>query len=166
MAKSNTKQQPDQSQQKQGSLQKIWQKIVDHPFWENDGTLTSYLAHGATELANFIVHGHAAPMYGRSVSPPDSQSPEAPDTQTDQPPTQIQAATSPLVEQPNQQQPSIIDKHLSDIGAPASQSPDLTLTAPDVSEVHATPPSFIDQHLHDVQQSTPDISEPHMELDK
>ena len=33
--------------------------------------LTGWLAHGATEAANFLVHGHAAPMYTHGASPPE-----------------------------------------------------------------------------------------------
>jgi hypothetical protein len=34
--------------------------------------LSSYIAHGATELANFNIHGHAAPMYTHGASPQGS----------------------------------------------------------------------------------------------
>jgi hypothetical protein len=36
--------------------------------------LTGYIAHGATEAANLLVHGHAAPMYAHGTSPPELES--------------------------------------------------------------------------------------------
>jgi hypothetical protein len=35
--------------------------------------LSGWIAHGATELANVNMHGHAAPMYTQAGSPPDQQ---------------------------------------------------------------------------------------------
>ncbi len=40
-------------------------------FFKNDGVLSHWFAHGATELANMTLHGHPAPVYAGSVSPPD-----------------------------------------------------------------------------------------------
>lgn len=33
--------------------------------------VVGWTAHGATEAANLLVHGHAAPMYAHGTSPPD-----------------------------------------------------------------------------------------------
>lgn len=38
--------------------------------------LEGWLKHGGTELANVMVHGHPAPMYGHHASPPDQLAPE------------------------------------------------------------------------------------------
>ncbi len=44
-----------------------------------DGDVGNYLGHGASELANVIVHGHAAPMYSRSTNPVEPSPEEAPE---------------------------------------------------------------------------------------
>lgn len=40
---------------------------------QNDGAFQGWLAHGSTELANMLLHGHPAPVYARSLSPADTE---------------------------------------------------------------------------------------------
>lgn len=40
---------------------------------ENDGALDGWIAHGSTELANMLLHGHPAPVYARTLSPAHQQ---------------------------------------------------------------------------------------------
>jgi hypothetical protein len=35
--------------------------------------LSGFMAHGATELANVMIHGHPAPMYAHNAAPPEQQ---------------------------------------------------------------------------------------------
>jgi hypothetical protein len=55
--------------QKQSMLQRIgqWLRNLNHSRGAHD--LTGWLGHGATELANVNIHGHAAPMYAHNISP-------------------------------------------------------------------------------------------------
>lgn len=43
-------------------------------FFKYDASLEQWFAHGATEAANMVLHGHAAPVYAGNVSPPDLMS--------------------------------------------------------------------------------------------
>ena len=47
---------------------KLWEGLK-----ENDGVIDGMLAHGATELANMLLHGHPAPVYARSLAPSEQQ---------------------------------------------------------------------------------------------
>ena len=49
--------------------QKLWEGLK-----QNDGALDGWIAHGATELANMMLHGHPAPVYARTLSPAHQQS--------------------------------------------------------------------------------------------
>jgi len=49
--------------------QKLWEGIS-----QNDGALDGWIAHGSTELANMLLHGHPAPVYARTLSPAEQQS--------------------------------------------------------------------------------------------
>ena len=40
---------------------------------KNDGAFQGWMAHGSTELANMLLHGHPAPVYARSLSPADTE---------------------------------------------------------------------------------------------
>ena len=51
-------------------------KTAQENFFQNDGSLTQFFAHGATEAANMVLHGHPAPVYAGYVSPPDLVSTE------------------------------------------------------------------------------------------
>ncbi len=55
-------------------------KTFTENFFKNDGSITQWFAHGATEAANMVIHGHAAPMYAGNVSPPDAMSFDFQDT--------------------------------------------------------------------------------------
>ncbi len=55
-------------------------KTFKENFFKNDGSISQWFAHGATEAANMVIHGHAAPMYAGNVSPPDAMSNEIQDT--------------------------------------------------------------------------------------
>ena len=48
--------------------QKLWEGIT-----QNDGALDGWIAHGATELGNMLLHGHPAPVYARTLSPAHQQ---------------------------------------------------------------------------------------------
>ena len=47
---------------------KLWEGIK-----QNDGAVDGWVAHGATELANMLLHGHPAPVYARTLGPADQQ---------------------------------------------------------------------------------------------
>lgn len=51
------------------SGKKLWEGLK-----ENDGALDGWIAHGSTELANMMLHGHPAPVYARTLSPAHQQS--------------------------------------------------------------------------------------------
>ncbi|QDS91433.1 hypothetical protein FF011L_01630 [Roseimaritima multifibrata] len=51
-------------------------KVAKDNFFRDDGTFDQWLAHGANEAANVVVHGQTATIYGGSSSPP-FQSPDA-----------------------------------------------------------------------------------------
>lgn len=51
-------------------------KTFRENFFKNDGSISQWFAHGATEAANMVLHGHAAPVYAGNVSPPDLMSNE------------------------------------------------------------------------------------------
>lgn len=70
-------------------------KTLRENFFKNDGSITQWFAHGATEAANMILHGHAAPVYAGNVSPPDQLSDP---TQGFSPPESMQMS----IDQPDQ----------------------------------------------------------------
>ncbi len=49
-----------------------------------EGTFGKWLQHGATELANMALHGHAAPVYSHSMSPSETPQPEQSMVQAEQ----------------------------------------------------------------------------------
>lgn len=54
---------------------------------QNDGAFQGWMAHGSTELANMLLHGHPAPVYARSLSPADNEGqPSAEPVQDNEPP--------------------------------------------------------------------------------
>lgn len=163
-----TKPQPQQQGPQQtsflGQLKSLTQRIFDHPFWRNDGTLTQWLAHGATELANFIVHGHPAPMYARSVSPPDVQNPDTPTAEQPQEPKPQDTPEKNPEREKTDKQPSLLNKHLNDIGVTV----DVELNR----ELEATLPggeapsnSLLEQHMQGMELETPELPEPELELE-
>jgi hypothetical protein len=50
-------------------------RALGHLIYESKGAhdLTNWVAHGATELANYNLIGHPAPLYGSNASPPEQQ---------------------------------------------------------------------------------------------
>ena len=73
-------------------------KTAQENFFKNDGSLQQWFAHGATEAANMVLHGHPAPVYAGNVSPPDimGAAVESPDND----PSPLQ--TSATAEQPKE----------------------------------------------------------------
>lgn len=51
---------------------KLWEGLK-----QNDGAVDGWIAHGANELATVFLTGHPAPVYTRSMSPPDQDEPPA-----------------------------------------------------------------------------------------
>ena len=60
--------------------------------------------------------------------------------------------------------PSLIDKHLGDIGVSPNAPASAAMQTPQAPE--PANPSLIDQHLQDVRQTSPSVHEPNMEMDK
>ena len=58
-------------------------KTAKENFFKNDGSLQQWLAHGATEAANMVLHGHPAPVYAGNVSPPNQVSTSEPTAQVE-----------------------------------------------------------------------------------
>lgn len=71
---------------------KAWQGLK-----ENDGALDGWIAHGSTELANMLLHGHPAPVYARTLSPAHQQA-EVTHEQEAQP--ELQASQDVTLPQP------------------------------------------------------------------
>lgn len=120
--------------------------------------LKNWFAHGATELANFLVHGHPAPMYAGNSSPAE--------TQTNVVVTAPQANSPPdAASSANPARPSLIDQHLNAMGAPTQ--PQASMEAPAMSNqsLNAANPSLIDQHLEAIQQS-PELQQPEQEIER
>jgi len=116
--------------------------------------LKNWMAHGATELANVLVHGHPAPMYASTASPPEQQN---------------AAPTQPSAPQPNgvvapgnPNGPSLIDQHLNSIGVDVGHDPAMTAPA---TTVEAPSNSLIDKHLQSVEQA-PELLQPEQEIEK
>ena len=59
-------------------------KTFRENFFKDDGSLQQWFAHGATEAANMVLHGHPAPVYAGNVSPPNLGSNEVQQTDMDQ----------------------------------------------------------------------------------
>ena len=51
-------------------------KTFRENFFKNDGSVSQWVAHGSTEAANMLLHGHPAPVYAGNVAPPDLLSPD------------------------------------------------------------------------------------------
>ena len=49
-------------------------KTAKENFFQNDGFIEHWFAHGATELANMNLHGQPAPLYAGHSSPSDQTS--------------------------------------------------------------------------------------------
>ncbi len=64
----------------------------------NDRAFDGWMAHGSTEVANMLLHGHPAPVYARSLSPLDNsvgvQGPEQ-DTEVETTPQQVETSHGP-----------------------------------------------------------------------
>ena len=96
-------------------------KTFRENFLKNDGSITQWFAHGATESANMLIHGHAAPMYAGNVSPPDAMSNEM-ETSASEPmqafakqPEQkmsfLQSKMQDIEQQPEMQEPEMEYEH-------------------------------------------------------
>lgn len=99
-AKSNESTQSTESKVARGIL-----TALQAPY---SGTLGAWMAHGATELANFAVHGKAAPMYSHGGSPNEQPAWSPPDATP-------AAPESPMASpEQNAPQPAldIVDKYL------------------------------------------------------
>ncbi len=62
-----------------------------------DGTLGSFFQYGASELANIVLHGHAAPVYSHSMSPAQASAlsePVAPQSDLPKAATEVAAEMS------------------------------------------------------------------------
>ena len=46
-------------------------KTAKENFFKDDGNLMNLFQHGSLELANMLLHGHPAPVYGGYASPAD-----------------------------------------------------------------------------------------------
>ena len=145
-------------------------------FFKDTGTFDQWFAHGAAEVANVIIHGHAAPMYTHVASPDTSIAPaQSIDVSAASPPDispagQVAAPTitpaanpeTPQVQPPSRAEPSLIDQHLADIGVNASPEPAMQVPSPSVQAPDN--PSLIDQHLAGIQQQSPEPQQREMEM--
>lgn len=106
-------------------------------------TFFDWLAHGSTELANMVLHGHAAPVYSRSGSPDASM--YVPATESVQP----SAVSAPEMNEIEAGTANIIDKHLPTLERTQLQAEQAVLTS------HGAPQSstvgIVEQHMQDLK---------------
>jgi hypothetical protein len=98
-------------------------KTLRENFFKNDGSISQWFAHGATEAANMVLHGHAAPVYAGNVSPPDQMSTEfqpsvlepmqafSPQQEPEQKKSFLQAKMQDIEQQPEMQEPEMEYEH-------------------------------------------------------
>ena len=132
-------------------------KVLQSPY---EGTVGQWMAHGATELANMALHGHAAPVYSHSLAPSDV----APTADT---PAEAPVAVTPTTgyEQTNTAQPKgIVDKYLPNAGPAQESQPSQAMVT---SHGPDAPPAegIVDQYMQQLQAS-PTLREPEQELSK
>lgn len=124
------------------------------------GTIGNYLSHGATEAANFVVHGHAAPMYSHAASPGDQpavDSANSPDPAVASPEANQIATASPPAK-------NIVDKYLpaqSNSQEPQSKQAMVTSHGASPNE----PSGIADKYLSEIKNSL-QREEPSQELSK
>ena len=113
-----------------------------------DDSFVSWFAHGATELANMVLHGHPAPVYSRSTSPAHVEREQLPPVAQPMP----QQDHSPESKQTDQAPVNVVDKHLLS----PNNEPDVH-TAQTVSanqELHSNDSNgVVNRHLTDLHQS-------------
>ena len=92
-------------------------------FFKNDGTLQQWFAHGATEAANMLLHGHPAPVYAGNASPPNLIVSNSMEQEAGEAP-QVETAAAPSPEQ----QVSILDQKMQAIQQqPELEEPELDM---------------------------------------
>lgn len=69
-------------------------KTAKENFFKNDGSLTQWLAHGSTEAANMLLHGHPAPVYAGNVSPPNIEASSSLEQQGNDVPMEVDSPTA------------------------------------------------------------------------
>lgn len=154
MAKAKQNEAPHPAQSK---VAKAILTALEAPY---SGTIGNYLSHGATELANIVVHGHAAPMYSHSAAPGDQPAVDSanwPDPAVASPEAK-QVNTSP------QPATSIVDKYLptqSNSQEPQSKQAMVTSHGESPSE----PTGIADKYLNAIKNAV-QREEPNQELSK
>lgn len=127
------------------------------------GTIGNYLSHGATELANIVVHGHAAPMYSHAASPaspgdqPGVDSAHAPVPAVASPEATPVATASPT-------EANVVDKYL-----PAQSNSQEPQVKQDMVTSHGASPNepsgIADKYLSEIKNSQ-QREDPSQELSK
>ena len=87
-------------------------KTAKENFFKNDGSLQQWMAHGSTEVANMVLHGHPAPVYAGNVSPPDQISSSEPAVQAE---TQVPEQGTLSPPEPAQENKSFLMQTMQEI---------------------------------------------------
>ena len=115
---------------KQYAMDVISGQQFKNNFFKDSGAFDKWLAHGASEIANVVVKGEAAPIYTHMASPDQqdvaNDNPEMQSTE----PAAVKASVEPAVDKttieppnaPTQQRESILDRNIAEL----QQVPELT----------------------------------------
>ena len=121
-----------------------------------DETFFNWLAHGSTELANMVLHGHAAPVYSHGFSP-------AQDTPLEQQPAQPAGNDVVQDQAISPGSANVLDKYFPDRGDVAATQEQTMVTSHGVSDSKSV--GIVEQHMQDVA-AMPNLQTPEQELSR
>lgn len=163
-----TKQQDNKKGPEKSVLSAAVDKVLDFPPVKltlkvfkalGDDTFFNWLGHGSTELANMVLHGHAAPVYSHASSPLAQTNDLANSVQ----PIQAVAHEPAKNQEVAPGTAKVIGKYMPDRNEAEKSQEQTMVTSHGVAP--SASPGIVEQHMQDVR-AMPDMQMPDQEISR